>query len=427
MEQLHLKKINSIQGKVILPGSKSLSNRALLLAATAYGKTTLYNVLQSADTARMIEALPKLGVELVQEDNKIEVSGINGTFRVANVSTNPMILDLGNAGTAMRPLCAVLAASEGCFELTGEPRMFERPIGPLAEALKTLGAEIEYLKEPLFPPVRIKGRQFISHEVTVDGSVSSQFLSALLMLAPLCGGLTIKVAGELISKPYIDLTVALIEKFGAKVSRDGYRSFNVASGGYRSPTTYLVEGDASSATYFAAAAAVAGKVEIFGLGRESTQGDANFMQVLQKMGASVSYNETSITVEHRNQLDGIEIDMNAMPDAAMTLVPLALYTKGPVTITNIESWRVKETDRIEAMANEMRKLGVMVKTGRDFISIDGSQRNSKTPEFDTYNDHRMAMCMSLTALDRDVIINDPACTAKTFPTYFKELEQVAVR
>jgi len=420
---LELKKLSGVSGKVILPGSKSLSNRALLISALAKGNTKLLNVLKSDDTSRMIEALEVLKIKLNVKNTTVDVNGIDGVF---DEGLNSVELFLGNAGTAMRPLCAALAVSQGVFTLTGEPRMMERPIGPLTEALKSLGLNIEYLNNDGFPPLRIRGGTVKEHDVTISGETSSQFISALLMAAPLCGGLNIRISGDLISKPYVDLTIALIEKFGARVKRNGYREFTVEGGGYVSPSSYLIEGDATGATYFAAAAAIGGELEIYGLPKDSVQGDIRFIDVLEKMGANVERTESSVIVK-KSKLHGIDIDMNAMPDAAMTLVPLALYTDGPVTIRNIASWRVKETDRIDAMVKEMSKLGVKVESGEDFISIDASSRNDVTPAFDTYNDHRMAMCMSLVAFDRDIIINDPECINKTFPTYFTTLNSVSVR
>lgn len=418
---LNLKKIESVKGKVIIPGSKSLSNRALLVSSLAKGNTTLLNVLKSDDTARMIEALQTLSVKLNVNMNKVDIQGKDGVFSGDLCQKE---LYLGNAGTAMRPLCSVLSVSKGVYKLTGEPRMMERPIGPLTEALKSIGLNIEYLNNDGFPPLLIRGSQVKNHEVSISGTTSSQYISALLMTAPVCGGLKIKIVGDLISKPYVDLTIDLIEKFGAKVIRNGYKEFEVLPTGYTSPTTYLIEGDATSATYFAAAAAIAGEIEIYGLSKSSVQGDFKFFSVLEKMGAKVTYLENSVIVK-KDKLHGIDIDMNAMPDAAMTLVPMALYTDSPVTIRNIASWRVKETDRIQAMVNEMSKLGVCVSSGNDYISIDASQRNNITPSFDTYNDHRMAMCMSLVALDREININDPECINKTFPNYFNLLNSVS--
>ena len=418
---LNLKKIESVKGKVIIPGSKSLSNRALLVSSLAKGNTTLLNVLKSDDTARMIEALQTLSVKLNVNMNKVDIQGNDGVFSGDLCQKE---LYLGNAGTAMRPLCSVLSVSKGVYELTGEPRMMERPIGPLTEALKSIGLNIEYLNNDGFPPLLIRGSQVKNHEVSISGTTSSQYISALLMTAPVCGGLKIKIVGDLISKPYVDLTIDLIEKFGAKVIRNGYKEFEVLPTGYTSPSSYLIEGDATSATYFAAAAAIAGEVEIYGLSKSSVQGDFKFFSVLEKMGAKVTYLENSVIVK-KDKLHGIDIDMNAMPDAAMTLVPMALYTDSPITIRNIASWRVKETDRIQAMVNEMSKLGVNVTSGNDYISIDASQRNNIIPSFDTYNDHRMAMCMSLVAFDREININDPECINKTFPTYFNLLYSVS--
>ena len=420
-QSLSLKKISSVQGQVILPGSKSLTNRALLVSALAKGNTKLLNVLKSDDTSRMIEALEKLNTKLNVNATAIDVTGNNGAF---DIGLNQTELFLGNAGTAMRPLCAALAVSNGVFTLTGEPRMMERPIGPLIEALKSIGCNIEYLNNDGFPPVRIRGCSPSSHSLSISGSTSSQFISALLLTAPVCGGLEIDISGDLISKPYVDLTISLIEKFGAVVHRNGYSSFTVEGSGYKSPGSYMIEGDATGASYFAAAAAIGGALEIYGLSRDSVQGDIRFFDVLKSMGAKVTFKENSVIVK-QSRLKGIEIDMNAMPDAAMTLVPMALYTEGPVVITNVASWRVKETDRIDAMVNEMTKLGVKVESGEDWISVDGSVSNHETPIFDTYNDHRMAMCMSLVAFDRDIVINDPSCINKTFPNYFTLLKSVA--
>ncbi|MBO6258095.1 MAG: 3-phosphoshikimate 1-carboxyvinyltransferase [Succinivibrio sp.] len=416
MNSIKLKKIQWIDGKITLPGSKSLSNRALLLSALAKGRTRLLNVLDSNDTRRMLEALKKLHVRLDVHGSTVDVEGLGGPF---DEGLNRLTLDLGNAGTAMRPLCAALAISDGVFVLTGESRMMERPIGPLTEALKELGLNIEYLNNDGYPPVQIWGHKADKHEVSIDGSISSQFTTALLMIAPVMGGLKLHIKGDLISRPYVDMTIKLMDSFGCEVRRTGYSSFEIPAGNYRSPGNYFIEGDATGATYFSAAAAVAGKVEIFGIGSESGQGDLGFLNVLEKMGARVSRFEDYVVVEKgEGKLRGIEIDMNNMPDAAMTLVPLALFTDGPVTVRNIASWRVKETDRIAAMAAEMCKLGVKVDSGSDYISIDASTRNDLTPVFDTYNDHRMAMCMSLVALDRDIEIKDPDCVKKTFPNYF---------
>lgn len=428
MQKLKLNKLTKAEGSVTLPGSKSLTNRALLLSALSEGTTELKGVLRSDDTARMLEALQALGVNLSVDGDNVSVEGLGGGFKpeAAKDENKPLELFLGNAGTAMRPLCAALALSQGSYVLTGEPRMMQRPIGPLAEALKSMGCSIEYLNNDGYPPLAIKGSVPAVHEVGISGSTSSQFISALLMAAPLAGGLKLKVEGELISKPYAAMTVRLMERFGAEVKRDGWRSFAVSAKGYVSPGSFVVEGDASAATYFLAAGAVAGSVTVKGLGRDSVQGDARFADVLAEMGADIKWGENEVTCSKADQLHGIEIDMNDMPDAAMTLVPLALYTDSPVVVKNIASWRVKETDRILAMATEMRKLGVKVESGADYIALDASVREDgmELPCFDTYNDHRMAMAMSLAAFDRAVEINDPDCTSKTFPGYFAEFAKI---
>lgn len=417
MEQLELAHIAGVAGTVKLPGSKSLSNRALLLAALSSGTTQLHNVLRSDDTERMLEALQQLGVSLKVEGTDVTVKGLSGGFSTLKEQT----LFLGNAGTAMRPLCAALAFSQGTFTLTGEPRMYERPIGPLTSALQNLGINVEYLNSDGYPPVCIHGGKPTGHSIRISGSTSSQFITALLMAAPLAGGLTIHVEGDLISKPYVDMTIRLMQRFGVEVQRESYSVFTVGAQGYVSPGHFLVEGDASAATYFLAAGAIAGDVVIEGCGEHSVQGDAGFVKVLQSMGADITVQADRISVK-KSCLHGIDIDMNDMPDAAMTLVPLALFTDGPVTVRNIASWRVKETDRLAAMAKEMSKLGVRVTQGADFISVDASVRNHDKVCFDTYNDHRMAMALSLVAFDRPVVINDPACVRKTFPEYFKVLQ-----
>ncbi len=419
MQTLKLEKLSRAYGEVNLPGSKSLSNRALLLSALSAGSTTLRGVLRSDDTERMLEALQALGVSLTAAGDQVQIDGLGGPFEHQG---DTLELFLGNAGTVMRPLCAALALSSGSFVLTGEPRMLQRPIGALVEALQSMGCSIEYLQEPGYPPLRITGSSANALEVAVSGSTSSQFISALLMAAPLTSGLTVRVRGELISKPYVAMTLRLMERFGARVQANEDLSFTVAGGGYRSPGSFQVEGDASGATYFLAAGAVAGRVTVHGIGRSSVQGDARFAEVLEQMGAVIEWGDNCVTASRgASPLHGIEIDMNDMPDAAMTLVPLALYTDGPVVVTNIGSWRVKETDRIAAMAAEMRKLGVRVETGADYIAVDAANRSAgeELPCFATYNDHRMAMSMSLAAFDRAVVICDPGCTSKTFPGYFE--------
>lgn len=420
MEQLLLEPISRIEGQVNLPGSKSLSNRALLLAALAEGETHLTNLLDSDDIRHMLNALTQLGVHYRLSDDRSEcwVHGLGHRFHAGQLT-----LFLGNAGTAMRPLCAALAASNGEFELTGEPRMEERPIGALVDALRQAGAEITYLKNQGFPPLLIKGKPLTGGRIQVDGSVSSQFLTAVLMAAPLTSDeVEIDIVGELVSKPYIDITLHTMARFGVQVENHQYRKFVIPPGQhYKSPGRFLVEGDASSASYFLAAAAIkGGTVRVTGIGRDSIQGDKDFALVLEAMGARVTWGQDFIEVQGA-PLKAVDMDMNHIPDAAMTIATTALFAKGTTAIRNIHNWRVKETDRLHAMATELRKVGAHVVEGQDFIEVTPPAQLQRA-EIDTYNDHRIAMCFSLVALgETEVVINDPGCTAKTFPDYFTRL------
>ncbi|NQY87692.1 MAG: 3-phosphoshikimate 1-carboxyvinyltransferase [Colwellia sp.] len=425
MEQLTLNPIGRINGEIFLPGSKSLSNRALLIAALANGVTKITNLLVSDDINHMLNALKSLGIKYTLSDCGTEctVIGNNGFFK----TKEPLELFLGNAGTAMRPLCAALAASEGEYILTGEPRMKERPIGHLGDALAQLGAEIEYLENKNYPPVKITGKALTGNTVSIDGSISSQFLTAILMIAPLLETDTdIEIDGELVSKPYIDITLDIMQRFGVNVQNNDYKSFNVKGGqSYQALERYMVEGDASSASYFLAAGAIkGGEITVHGVGKLSVQGDKHFADVLEKMGAEVTWANESITVVGK-PLTAVDMDMNHIPDAAMTIATTALFATGTTTIRNVYNWRVKETDRLSAMATELRKVGAEVIEGEDYISIT-PPKFIKHAEIDTYDDHRIAMCFSLVALsDSPVTINDPKCTAKTFPDYFTKLAQVS--
>ena len=418
MEQLTLDPIAKVSGEVNVPGSKSLSNRALLLAALAEGETELTNLLDSEDIEHMLNALTKLGINYRLSEDKTQcvVQGNGGAFNVAE----PLELFLGNAGTAMRPLCAALAASNVDTVLTGEPRMEERPIGDLVDALREADAEVTYLKNEGFPPLQIKGKTLNGGEMSVDGSVSSQFLTALLMAAPLLSGdVTIRIKGELVSKPYIDITLDTMAKFGVTVENDNYQTFTVSGDAkYIAPGKFMVEGDASSASYFLAAGAIkGGTVRVTGIGQNSIQGDIRFADVLEAMGATVVWNDEYVEITGA-PLKGVNMDMNHIPDAAMTIATTALFAEGPTTMTNIYNWRVKETDRLAAMATELQKLGAKVEEGHDYIKVWPTD-SLKHAEIDTYNDHRIAMCFSLVALsDTPVTINDPGCTRKTFPDYF---------
>ena len=418
MEQLHLSPIGKVDGTVNVPGSKSLSNRALLLAALANGETHLTNLLDSEDIHHMLNALTKLNISYRLSECKTQcwVTGNAGVFKVSK----PVTLFLGNAGTAMRPLCAALACSHGEFELTGEPRMEERPIGALVDSLLQAGAKIDYLKNVNYPPLLIKGHALKGGSVTVDGSVSSQFLTALLMSAPLFEqDTTIVIIGDLVSEPYIDITLHTMAQFGIDVENQNYQQFKVkGQQQYQSPGHFMVEGDASSASYFLAAGAIkGGTVRVTGIGKNSIQGDIHFARVLEKMGAKVIWQDEFIEVSSA-PLKAVDLDMNHIPDAAMTIATTALFATGTTSIRNIYNWRVKETDRLAAMSCELRKVGAIVEEGEDFISITPPQKLIHA-EIDTYNDHRVAMCFSLVALsDTAVTINDPKCTAKTFPDYF---------
>jgi len=419
MKTLTLEPIAKVEGVVHLPGSKSISNRALLLAALAKGTTRITNLLDSDDVSHMLNALTALGVQFSLSADKTvcEISGVAGVFQ----HKEPLELFLGNAGTAMRPLTAALAVSNVDVTLTGEPRMYERPIGHLVDALLQWNADIEYLQHKNYPPLRIRGKTLAGGKISIDGSVSSQFLTAVLMAAPLLSGDSeIVISGELVSKPYIDITLALMARFGVSVENKNYQSFVVKGNQqYQSPGDFLVEGDASSASYFLAAAAIkGGTIKVTGIGKNAVQGDIHFADALEAMGATVDWGYDYISVT-RNQLKGIDRDYNAIPDAAMTIATTALFAQGPTAIRNVYNWRVKETDRLNAMATELRKVGAEVEEGEDYILITPPAQ-LKHASIATYNDHRMAMCFSLVALsDTAVTIEDPDCTRKTFPQYFE--------
>ena len=419
---LDLGPIARVQGTVKMPGSKSISNRVLLLAALADGETRVENLLDSDDTSVMLNALELLGVRIERD---------SATVRGGSFPNKSADLHLGNAGTAFRPLTAVLALAGGEYRLSGAPRMHERPIGDLVDALRRLGARIDYLGKEGFPPLALHpGTIRRGAPLRVRGEVSSQYLSALLMAAPLAGSETrIEVEGELISKPYVEITLNLMRRFGVKVERDGWKTFTVPAQRYASPGEIRVEGDASSASYFLAAGAIAGgPVRVEGVGRGSIQGDVRFTEVLAKMGAKISWGEDWIeAAASRGKLKPIDADLNHIPDAAMTAAVAALFGDGTSTLRNIASWRVKETDRIAAMATELRKLGAVVEEGPDSIRITPPAA-LRSATIATYGDHRMAMSFSLAALGGiRVRIDDPACVAKTFPEYFAALASISRR
>jgi 3-phosphoshikimate 1-carboxyvinyltransferase len=419
-------------GTIRLPGSKSISNRTLLLAALAQGVTEIRDLLSADDVDRMLDALEQLGVRVQRSDpQRVLVTGCSGAFPRRSGD-----LFLGNAGTVFRPLTAALALNGGHYTLSGAPRMHERPIGDLVDALRALGADIRYLGKEGFPPLEIFPATIRGGgHVRVRADVSSQFLTALLMALPMTGQtMTVEVEGELISTPYIEITLRLLAMFGVRVARDGWASFTVPGDrGYRSPGVVHVEGDASSASYFLAAGAIGGgPVRVEGVGRDSVQGDVRFAEALAQMGAVVAPGENWI--ETRAPADGrlraFDLDLNHIPDAAMTLAVAALFADGPCRLRNIASWRVKETDRLSAMATELRKLGAHADEGPDYLVVMPPVGSGLTPHaaINTYDDHRMAMCFSLVALGGvSVRINDPKCVAKTFPDYFERFGEITSR
>jgi len=434
-EFLDLPPLGQAHGTVTLPGSKSISNRVLLLAALCQGTTTVHDLLDSDDTRVMLNALRVLGCGIRQDGARVEIDGLDG-----KLSADSAKLFLGNAGTAMRPLTAALAVLGGDFEMSGIPRMHERPIGDLVDALRQLGCQIDYLGNDGYPPLRIgKPTLRLDAPIKVRGDVSSQFLTALLMALPLAAqkDIVIDVVGELISRPYIEITLNLLARFGVQVRRDGWQRFTIPAGcRLRSPGAIHVEADASSASYFIALGAIATRasgqnfIKIQGVGADSIQGDIRFMEAAQMMGAQIESGLNWLKVSRGAwPLKAIELDCNHIPDAAMTLAVMALYADGTTTLRNIASWRVKETDRIAAMATELRKLGATVVEGADFIQVTppASIQDWQPASIHTYDDHRIAMCFSLAAFNPAAIpvrIEDPKCVAKTFPDYFEALFSV---
>ncbi len=433
---LDLPALASAGGVITLPGSKSISNRVLLLAALSTGTTTVHDLLDSDDTRVMLDALRQLGCGVNQNNSTVRIEGLG-----CKPKSSQATLFMGNAGTAIRPLTAALAVIGGDYELRGVARMHERPIGDLVDALRQLGCRIDYLGNPGYPPLRIGTPALqLDAPIQVRGDVSSQFLTALLMALPLVAtkDIVIEVVGELISRPYIEITLNLLARFGVNVRRDGWQRFTIPVGSkITSPGVIHVEADASSASYFIASGAIAARttglkgIKIQGVGADSIQGDIRFVEAARLMGAQISSGPNWLEVSRGEPgcgwpLKAIDLDCNHIPDAAMTLGVMALYADGPSTLRNIASWRVKETDRITAMACELRKLGATVEEGADFICITppASAADWKAASIHTYDDHRMAMCFSLAAFNpahRPVRIEDPKCVAKTFPDYFEAL------
>lgn len=421
---LKLNPIKYIEGTIRLPGSKSISNRALLLSSLSKGTTYLKNLLNSDDIKYMLYALKKLKInfKLFNEKTECKIVG-NINFLKCNKKIK---LFLGNAGTVIRPLTAILSLKKNNVILTGEPRMKERPIGHLVDSLRQGGAKIFFQEKKDFPPVKIFGG-FKGGNITIDGSLSSQYLTSILIAAPLASNNTnISIKGKLVSKPYIYTTLKLIKSFNGIIENYNYKKFYIsANQKYNSPGEYLIEGDASSASYFFAAAAIkGGTVKVIGINKKSIQADIKFLNILEKMGAIVEYTKDSIKCT-RNFLQGIDIDVNHIPDSAMTIAIVALFAKGKTTLRNIYNWRIKETDRLSAMAKELRKIGAIIEEGIDFIHII-PPKFFKESIIETYNDHRIAMCFSLIALSsKSVTILNPECTKKTFPNYFHILKKIS--
>ena len=436
---LDLPHLATASGSVQLPGSKSISNRVLLLAALSQGSTTIHDLLDSDDTRVMLQALQQIGCGggplAVVPGQPLRITGLGGKLPSADLHQ----LFLGNAGTAMRPLTAALSLLGGNFEMSGVPRMHERPIGDLVDALRQLGCQIDYLGNEGYPPLRIAPADLSqldrSQPIRVRGDVSSQFLTALLMALPLIAqqqAVHIEVVGELISKPYIHITLELLARFGIVVANDNWQRFTIPAGSrYQSPGEVYVEADASSASYFIALGAIStgargqNGIKVLGVGKDSIQGDIRFVEAAQAMGAVVESGPNWLHISRGSwPLKAIDLDCNHIPDAAMTLATMALYATGSTTLRNIASWRVKETDRIAAMACELRKLGATVEEGPDFIRITPPAQPSdwKAASIHTYDDHRVAMCFSLAAFNPaglPVRIEDPKCVGKTFPDYFE--------
>lgn len=430
---LDLPKSTTAHGEMILPGSKSISNRVLLISALAKGRTKISGLLDSDDTRVMLSALQTLGVSLEKIDAQTYV--VQGIDTQKGFPVKKADIFLGNAGTAFRPLTAALSVIGGEYYLHGVPRMHERPIGDLVTSLKSFGCQIDYGVNDGYPPLQIHASAVdVRVPIEIEGSVSSQFLTALLMVSPLIAQrqgreVVIQVKGELISKPYIAITLNLMARFGVAVHHDNWSRFVVpADASYRAVEEIHVEGDASSASYFMALGLLGGgPVRLHGIGRHSIQGDIQFAQVLEYMGAQIDMQDNYIEVKRSqgvSSLRAFDMDFNLIPDAAMTAAVLALYADGPCVLRNIASWRVKETDRIDAMHKELTKLGAVVSSGEDWLRIEPPQE-WKTASIDTYDDHRMAMCFSLATFGPvGVRIMDPNCVAKTFPTYFEVYQQL---
>ncbi|HMZ38261.1 MAG: 3-phosphoshikimate 1-carboxyvinyltransferase [Leptospirales bacterium] len=424
MQELLLKRHSVFRGDVTLPGSKSIANRALLLSSLAQGKTILRGLPDADDVTVFRRNLPNLGIQATEMGDSLEIVGAGGSFPVQKAD-----IFVENAGTAMRPLAAALCAGKGDFVIDGNEQMRRRPIGDLVRGLAELGVDITAAqatvqgKLEMVPPVTIHAKGIAGGRTRLSGNVSSQFISAVLLAAPLASKpLTLEVPGDPVSKPYIDMTISMMKQFGAGVRRERYSLFEIAPQRYISPGEFTIEGDASAATYFLSLGALSGPVTVRTIYSDSVQGDVRFADVLSRMGAVVTRLDDSITVK-RGNLRGIDIDMNDMPDAAMTLAVLALFAEGPTHIRNIANLRVKESERIAGLASELRKLGAIVEEGHDNLKIVPPAR-IQSAVIETFQDHRMAMAFSLASFGADVTILDPMCVRKTYPAYFEDFKRV---
>ena len=418
-DKLTLSPIHEISGIVNLPGSKSLSNRILLLSMLAEGQTEIHNLLDSDDVRRMVEALEILGIQFEEKraENLISVSGTAGKIPVSEAT-----LMLGNAGTAIRPLTAAMTLGHGRFVLDGVTRMRERPIIDLVDGLSQLGANLRCLNGTDCPPVEVIADGLPGGKTLLSGAISSQYLTAILLVAPYAkSDVEIEIIDKLVSVPYVEMTMRLMRHFGVSVNHKDFQTFQIPRQNYQSPGKLYVEGDASTASYFLAGAAITGgSVTVKGCGTESIQGDSRFAEVLEQMGAKVDWGARQVKLTG-STLNGIDVDMNQMPDAAMTLAVTALFASGPTAIRNIYNWRVKETERLKAVSTELRKLGAEVEEGQDYLVIHPPTR-LKIASINTYDDHRMAMSFSLVACGKSsVTICNPDCVSKTFPDYFEVL------
>lgn len=417
--RLHIPKMASFSGEVRLPGSKSIGNRSLLLAALSRGETILENLPTSDDVQVLLRQLPALGVKAGAGGDALQVTGAGGAFSIREGR-----FEVDNAGTALRPLVAVLSAGEGEFVVDGNEQMRRRPVGDLVQAVAGAGVDI-HCSEQGTPPVSIRTSGWKNTEFRVSGKTSSQFVSALLLAAPLSGRrVVLRLPEEPVSRPYIDLTIRMMEQFGVRVEREDYLTFVVPEGQcYTSPGRYAVEGDATAATYFLTAGILSGPVRVYGLDESSIQGDIRYLAILRALGGRIKAGKGWIEAQYQGPVHGISVDMNDMPDAAMTLAVTGLFSEGAVDIRNVENLRVKESERIRGLKTELERLGAIVEERRDGLTVHPPAAMHDA-EIQTYRDHRMAMAFSLACLRTPITILDPHCVNKTYPGYFGDFERI---